>query len=118
MAMQTDLQIYKVSMDLFKLATGLTRNIPRDLKQVISKRVMDDCMEILTLIGRANSNRDKRPHLELLLEKVHQVDLVMRLCTESRFISPEQQSKTILLTSSIGKQANAWKRTTPTAPAI
>ena len=117
MAMHTDLQIYKVSMDLFKLATGLTRNIPRDLKQVISKRVMDDCMEILTLIGRANSNRDKRPHLELLLEKVHQVDLVMSLCTESRFISPEQQSKTILLTSSIGKQANAWKRYTPTAPA-
>jgi len=63
MAMHTDLAIYKASIDLFILAVGLTQNIPRGLKQVISQRVMDDCMDILTLIGRANSNTDKRPHL-------------------------------------------------------
>lgn len=118
MGMHTDLPIYKSSIDLFKLAMGLTRNIPRDLKQIVSKQVMSDCLEILTLIGRANSNHEKWPYLVLVLEKLHQVDLVMRLCAESRFITHDQQSKTILLTSAIGKQANAWKKKyNPTAPA-
>ncbi len=119
MGMHTDLPIYKDSIDLFKLAMGLTRNIPRDLKTIISAQVMSDCLKILTLIGRANSSQDKWPNLVLVLEKLHEVDLVMRLCKESRFITADQQSKTMMLTTAIGKQANAWKKKyNPTAPAI
>ncbi|MGP5353312.1 four helix bundle protein, partial [Pseudomonas helleri] len=70
MAMHTDLQIYKVSMDLLNLATNLTRNIPRDLKLQLSKRVIDECIDVLMLIARANASRDKHPHLTLLVEKV------------------------------------------------
>ena len=119
MGMHTELSIYKAAMGLLYIATTLTRNIPRDLKTIISAQVMSDCLKILTLIGRANSSQDKWPNLVLVLEKLHQVDLVMRLCKESRFITADQQSKTMMLTAAIGKQANAWKKKyNPTAPAI
>ncbi|MGO3543566.1 MAG: four helix bundle protein [Pseudomonas helleri] len=117
MAMHTDLQIYKVSMDLLNLATSLTRNIPRDLKLQLSKRVIDECIDVLMLIARANASRDKHPHLTLLVEKVQVVEFLMRLFKENRFISVGQHAKAIEVTTSIGKQANAWKRSTPTAPA-
>ncbi|MNW07289.1 hypothetical protein D3C71_2038590 [compost metagenome] len=70
------------------------------------------------MIARANSTRDKQPHLILLVEKVQVIEFLMRLFKESRFISVGQHANAIEVTTSIGKQANAWKRSTPTAPAI
>ncbi|RON52896.1 four helix bundle protein [Pseudomonas frederiksbergensis] len=117
MGMHTELSIYKVSLGLLQMATNLTRNIPRDLKQSLGKRVIDECIDVLLLIARANSTRDKQPHLVLLVEKVQVVEFLMRLFKESRFISITQHATAIEVTTSIGKQANAWKRSTPTAPA-
>jgi len=118
MAMHTELSIYSASMGLLHMATTLTRNIPRDLKQSLGKRVIDECVDVLILIARANSTREKHPHLALLVEKVQVIEFLMRLFKESRFISISQHAKTMEVTTSIGKQANAWKRFTPTAPAI
>ncbi|QBF27192.1 four helix bundle protein [Pseudomonas tructae] len=117
MAMHTDLSIYKSSIGLLQMAMNLTRNIPRELKQSVSKRVIDECIDVLVLIARANSAQDKRPHLTLLVEKVQVIEFLMRIFKESRFISVPQHAKTMEVTTSIGKQANAWKRSTPTAPA-
>ncbi|WP_248769113.1 four helix bundle protein [Pseudomonas sp. MWU12-2345] len=117
MAMHTELSIYNAAMGLLHMATNLTRNIPRDLKQSLGKRVIDECIDVLMLIARANSSRDKRPHLELLVEKVQVVEFMMRLFKDNRFISVPQHANAIEVTTSIGKQANAWKRSTPTAPA-
>ena len=55
MAMHTELAIYKASMGLLHMATTMTRNIPRDLKQSLGKRVIDECIEVLMLIARANA---------------------------------------------------------------
>lgn len=117
MAMHTELAIYNAAMGLLHIATTLTRNIPRDLKQSLGKRVIDECIEVLMLIARANATQDKRPHLTLLVEKVQVVEFLMRLFKDNRFISVPQHAKAIEVTASIGKQANAWKRSTPTAPA-
>ena len=118
MGMHTELSIYKAAMGLQYMATTLTRNIPRDLKQSLGKRIIDECIEVLMLIARANATKDKRPHLTQLVERVQVVEFLMRLFKESRFISIPQHAKAIEVTTSIGKQANAWKRSTPTAPAI
>lgn len=117
MAMHTELAIYNAAMGLLHMATTLTRNIPRDLKHSLGKRVIDECIEVLMLIARANATQDKRPHLTLLVEKVQVVEFLMRLFKDNRFISVPQHAKAIEVTASIGKQANAWKRYTPTAPA-
>ena len=117
MAMHMDLQIYKASLGLLQMATNLTRNIPRDLKLSLGKRVIDECIDVLMLIARANATRDKHPHLIQLVEKIQVIEFLMRLFKESRFISISQHAKTMEVTTSIGKQANAWKRSTPTAPA-
>ncbi|WP_258197833.1 hypothetical protein [Pseudomonas capeferrum] len=69
MAMHMDLQIYKASLGLLQMATNLTRNIPRDLKQSLGKRVIDECIDVLMLIARANSTQDKATTPDLLERK-------------------------------------------------
>ncbi len=117
MAMHTNLSIYRAANGLLQMATNLTKNIPRELKQSLGRRVIDECIDVLMLIARANATQDKRPHLSVLVEKVQVIELLMRLFKDSRFISVEQHARTMEVTTSIGKQANAWKRSTPSAPA-
>ncbi|MDG9928302.1 MULTISPECIES: four helix bundle protein [unclassified Pseudomonas] len=117
MAMHTDLPIHKVAFDLLSLATDVTRNIPRDFKAGLGAKVRDECIEVMVLIARANAARDKRAHLATLVERVQVIEFLLRLFKEKRFISVSQHAQAIQLTASIGKQANAWKRATATAPA-
>ena len=72
---------------------------------------------MLILIARANAARDKRPHLTLLVEKVQVIELLMRLFKDNRFISVSPARHDDGGNRPIGKQANAWKRNTATAPA-
>jgi len=117
MAMHTDLQIHKVAFDLLSLATDLTRNIPRDFKAGLGAKVRDECIEVMVLIARASASRDKQQHLGTLVERVQVIEFLLRLFKEKRFISVPQHAKAIELTASIGKQANAWKRHSASAPA-
>lgn len=55
MAMHHELNIHKQAYELLSIATDLTRNIPRDLKQGLGTAVRDECVALLVLIARANA---------------------------------------------------------------
>lgn len=117
MAMHTSLPIHKAAFDLLNLALDLTRNIPRDFKVLLGAKLRDECLEVMVLIGRANMAADKKNQLTTLVERVHVIEYLVRVLKEKRFISIPQHASAIELTESIGKQANAWKRSTQSAPA-
>lgn len=110
MAIHTDLNIYKVAYDLLDVITELAKNMPRDFKQSIGGKLRDECVEIVTLIFRANVSHHKTPHLTTLIERVQVCNLLLRLSRDKRLISTGQYAKAIELTGSIGKQANGWRR--------
>ena len=116
MALHHQLPIYKVAFDLLSMAADITRNIPRDLKAGLGKKVNDECCDLLVLIARANGARDKSVHLEEIVERVQVVEFLLRVFKEKRFISVNQHANAIQLTASIGKQANGWKKNA-TSPA-
>ncbi|WP_193039436.1 MULTISPECIES: four helix bundle protein [unclassified Pseudomonas] len=116
MALHTDLEIHKVAEELLGLSLDLVRNIPRDLKQVVGAKIRDECLQVLVLIGRANMTRDKLPHINLLLESIWMLNYLLRALTNRGLISKGQHAKAMMMTASIGRQANAWKKSA-TAPA-
>lgn len=116
MAMHTDLDIHKSAEELLGVALHLVRNIPRDMKQLVGAKIRDECLEVLVMISRANMARDKRPPLNALLESIHIINQLLRTMVSMQFISVPQHAKVMKLTASVGKQANAWKRSTATAP--
>ncbi len=116
MAMHTDLDIHKSAQELLGVSLQLVRNIPRDVKQLAGTKIMDECLEVLLLIGRANMARDKRPSLNVLLECLQKINYLMRALMDMHAISVPQHSRVMRLSASVGKQANAWKRVSATAP--
>ena len=116
MALHTDLEIHKVAEELLGLSLDLVRNIPRDLKQVVGAKIRDECLQVLVLIGRANMTREKLPHINLLLESIWMLNYLLRALTNRGLISKGQHAKAMKLTASVGRQANAWKKSA-TAPA-
>ena len=115
MANHTTLPIYKVAYDLLDVITDLSKNMPRDFKQSIGGKLRDECVEIVTLIFRANVSQEKAAHLISLIERLQVSELLLRLSRDKRLISTGQYAKAIELTSSIGKQANGWRRSASSA---
>ena len=116
MALHTDLEIHKVAEELLGLSLDLVRNIPRDLKQVVGAKIRDECLQVLVLIGRANMTWEKLPHINLLLESIWMLNYLLRALTNRGLISKGQHAKAMKMTASVGRQANAWKKSA-TAPA-
>ncbi len=110
MAIHTELPIYKVAYDLLGVVVQLVKNMPREFKQSIGGKVRDECIEVATLVFRANVAADKAPHLLELQERLQVAELLLRLARDLRFISTAQYAKAIALTGSIGKQANGWRK--------
>ena len=110
MALHTELPIYKVAYDLLDAITDLAKNMPRDFKQSIGGKLRDECIAIVVLVFRANTHRDKEPHILSLIERLQVIELMLRLSRDKRLISTGQYAKAIELTNSVGKQANGWRR--------
>src|SRR5690349_17190228 len=112
MAIHTELDIFKASYDLLGVADDLVRNIPRTVKPHLGRKIIDECTEIVAAIPLANQERGaaKVPHLNRLLQRLEVTKTLFRLCVDKRYIAPAQFARTIPLTTSIGKQANGWKK--------
>jgi hypothetical protein len=118
MALHTELPIYKVAYDLLGLAIDLTRNIPREVKLIVGGRMRDLCVELVMLVYKANTAKNKTPHLDVLLERVVETELLFRVSRDKQFISNGQYARAFQLTVSIGKQANGWRKHYATSPAL
>ena len=110
MALHTSLPIYRAAYSLLDVITDLARNMPKDFKASIGGKLRDECVEIVTLIFRANCAKEKARHIEVLLEHLQVTELLLRLSRDKRLISTGQYAKAIEITTSIGKQASGWRR--------
>ena len=110
MATHTNLPIYKVAYDLLDVVTDFAKNMPRRFKRTIGGKITSECIEITVLIFRANVAQDKEPHLLELIERLQVAELLIRLAMDKRLISKDAYAKAVELTTSIGKQANGWRR--------
>lgn len=107
MAIHTELPIYKVAYDLLSIATDFVQNMPRSVKVVLGGRLRDLCLDLVTLILRANRAKDKVPHLDTLLERLEETQILLRICQDKRFISRPQYAKAVELTNSVDSEQAA-----------
>ncbi|MFZ6819817.1 four helix bundle protein [Undibacterium sp. Ji22W] len=118
MAIHTDLPIYKSAYELLMAVSALVKNFPRSVKGSMGEPIQNVCVRIALLVAKANASRDKVPHLDELLELVMEVELMIRLAKDMKFISIAQYANVVLLTNTVGKQANGWRKASQTPAAI
>ena len=110
MAIHSSLPIYKTAYDLLDVVTDLAKNMNRDFKRSIGEKISTECIEITILVFRANVAQVKEPHLVELVERLQVIELMLRLAMDKRLISKGSYAKAVELSTSIGKQANGWRR--------
>lgn len=109
MALHHQLPIYKVAYDLLSVAVDYMKNMPRPVK-ALGDRVRDLCIDVVLLILKANAVAGKTPYLDALLEEIAELEILLRLCQDKRFISRTQYAHAIELTASVARQAHGWRK--------
>lgn len=110
MGLHTDLKIHTAARKLLGAVTESTIQMRRDVKQSLGKMMIDESLDITTLIQRANMDKDKSPHLNALLEKKCRVEVLLQVSLDGRFISPGLYGTAIRFAQSVGQQAIGWRR--------
>ena len=110
MALHTQLPIYRAAYDLLDVVVDLAKNMPRDFKASIGGKLRDEVVAVTILIFRANTARDKGPHLQSLTERLQVAELMLRLARDKKLISIPQYARAVELTTGIGKQCSGWRR--------
>lgn len=109
MAQYKHLPIYKTTYDLLAQITQVTKSFPKDFKHSLAARLREECVSLVVFIYKANAARhDRAEWIGSILERMQVIDLLLRLSKDMRFISVKQFSDTVLLTDSIGRQAQGW----------
>ena len=110
MAHHTQLPIYTVICELLDVVSDIHENMNRSFKRSIGEKIIAECVELTVLVFRANVSRDKEPHLIDLIERLEVVELMLRLGKDKRLITNPAWARAVKRTTSIGKQANGWRK--------
>lgn len=110
MAQTKELPIYKLTYDLLMQITQATRNFPKDYKFSLAQKLREECIDMVVCVYRANSAKNKVPHLQTLLEKLEVVNLMMRLCKDLRLLTVKQFSSMVVITDSLSRQSAGWSK--------
>lgn len=117
MAIYTSLPIYGDLYALTRLITECMLNMRRDLREEVVRPLKKTCETMSVLIYRANTDRNKVPHLSAFLERLQEVILGIRLAHDMRAMSHRRYAEAIKLIDSISRQATGWRSQSMSSPA-
>lgn len=110
MGLANKLPVYKASYDLLLAVFRLVKNFKREYKYTIGESLKNEMIELITLIYRANTKRDKIDVLQEARERIEVVRLFIRLLKDLHQISIKQQVHINELIESVSKQLTGWHK--------
>lgn len=108
MAQYQHLPIYKTTYDLLVDLMNVTKDFPRDFKFSLGEKIQNHVIELLVLIYKANSARNKKDFIEEILNEVQFLDLFLRISFDLKIIPQARYCVFMEKTFSIAKQAQGW----------
>ena len=109
MAQTEHLPIYKSAYDLCLYFEQVVRNFSRYHKYSLGADLRDGAREVLKLVVRANSRRDKAPILFDLREELEEFKVLLRLCHDVKaFPNFNSFEHAISSVTEIAKQNEGW----------
>lgn len=110
MAIYNQLPVYKATYDLLLYVYQTGKDVQRDYRYTLGETLKRDLITILTLIYRANANRQKVEIIVEAREKLVAVKLQLRLLHDLKQLSLKNYANASLMTESISKQLSAWQK--------
>ncbi len=113
MALSEELPIYRDTYKLLLEIYKVTNKFSREYKYSLGQDMKRDALILFRNIYRANVNLRKRAFLEEFLSDYEILKLEIRLCRDLNIISVKKLAELSAVMDKIGKQATAWKNSTP-----
>jgi hypothetical protein len=105
MAQYEHLPIYKQTYDILLRTMTATKDFPREYKYTLGQKIKDELIELVVLIYRANSAKNKSQHIEQILERVQAIQLLMRLSHDMKILPRRHYAALSKMTENLAKQA-------------
>ena len=84
MADHKELPVYKAGYDLALEVFKLGKDLQKEYKYTVGERMKTDALELMTLVFRANTRRDRNEVLQLARERCENIRLCFRLLHDLR----------------------------------
>ncbi|MCX5885282.1 MAG: four helix bundle protein [Proteobacteria bacterium] len=111
MAQYEHLPLYKKAMDLTIYLENIVRGFSRYHKYTLGTDVRSLSREVVRLVIRANSERDKQTTLAILRDTIEDLKVTLRICKEVKaFKNFDSFQHAIEETISMSRQNEGWIR--------
>jgi len=110
LARYDELPVYKASYDLLVEIFQFTKNFNREFKYTIGESLKKETIELITLIYRANSRKDKFQVLQEARERIEVIRLFIRLLNDLKQISLKKFVFINKQIENVSRQLTGWQK--------
>lgn len=88
----------------------VTKEFPKEYKYTLGQKLKDEIIELVVMIYKANSSKDRVHHIEMILERIQVIQLLVRLSHDLRILPRKHYADIAEKTDSLARQAQGWLR--------
>ena len=110
MARYDELPVYKASYDLLVDIFQFTKNFNKEYKYTVGESLKKETLELITLIYRANSRKDKFQVLQEARERIEVIRLFIRLLKDLKQINLKKFVLINKQVENVSKQLTGWQK--------
>jgi len=110
MALHQELPVYKATYDLLLEIFLFTKDFSKEFKYTVGESLKKETIELLTLIFRANSRRDKETVLQEARERIEVIRLFIRVMKDLHQISLKRFVQVNQKVEDVSKQLTGWQK--------
>ena len=85
-----------------------TKDFPREYKYTLGQKLKDEIIELVVLIYRANSARDKAAYVAQIVERVQVIQLMIRVAHDIKILPRRHYAALAEMTENLARQASGW----------
>lgn len=105
-----ELPVYKATYDLFLEIFRFTKNFNKEYKYTVGESIKNETLDLIMLIYRANSKRNRKELIQEAREKVEVIRLYIRLMKDLQQISIKRFVQVNIQLENVSKQLTGWKK--------
>ena len=110
MAIYLELPVYKTCYELYLTFVKARRTLPREERYTIGEQLDRAMVDVLVLLYRINSTREKSPLIARARQLVVEIEIRTRILRDVKALSVRQFTTLFDLGESIAKQLVNWQR--------
>jgi hypothetical protein len=110
MGLHQELPVYKASYDLLLEIFRFTKDFSREYKYTAGESLKKETIELLTLIFRANSRRDREMTILQARERIEVIRLLVRVMKDLHQISLKRFVQVNEKVEDVSRQLTGWQK--------